>query len=241
MLIFYVLKDAIVSYSAASPHGTWTDIRTKKPYQPFPSSSPLLTRFWYTWVHIMLTFTTMEFLNSAYSILCVATYLANPRDCPSLFGKLSDLYSVRSAWSRVWHQQCRRMCSSPGIWLSRDVLGLRKGSFASKYVQLFVAFGISGWIHGVAGMFVNRAFDDDGAFMCFLGQAAIIMLEDHVIDLGKAMGFRDRVGWRVLGFFWTLVAIGCGVEGWFVKSIARGAWEHSREWDFLGIGPAIVA
>jgi len=189
----------------------------------------------------MLTFTTMEFYNIAYGIVSVATGLANPRDCPSMFGRFRDLYSVRSAWSVVWHQQCRRICSPLSVWLARDVLGLRKGSFASKYVQLFVAFGISGLVHGVASMLVNCEFDDDGALWCFLLQAAIIMVEDHVIDLGKAMGFKDGLFWRVVGFVWMVGALGWSLEPWVGRNIARGVWVQNRELDLFGIGPVVVA
>jgi hypothetical protein len=238
--LFYALKDIVVSYSASTPHGSWVDIRGRKVYQPFPTSSPFLYKFWFTWVHIALTCVSMEFANAAYGTLSVATGLAHPRDCPPMFGSLSDLYSVRMAWSKVWHQQCRRICSAPGIWLTRDVLVLKKGSFASKYVQLFTGFFISGFIHGAASMLVSRSFDDDGAVKCFLGQATIIMLEDHVIDFGKSLGFRDSGLWRVVGFAWTVLAIGWGVQPWVSKNIANGVWVHDREYDFLGIGPGIM-
>jgi hypothetical protein len=182
----------------------------------------------------------MEFANCVYSFLAVSLGLAPPRDCPSMFGSIKDLHSVRRAWSSVWHQQCRRICSSPGIWLSRDVLGLRKGGFASIYTQLFAGFAISGFIHGAASMLVSRSFDDDEAIKCFLGQASIIMLEDHVIDLGKRMGFKDSRGWRMLGFVWTVLAIGWGVEPWVRRCVGNGSWVHDREFDFLGLGPGVI-
>jgi hypothetical protein len=238
--LFYLLKDIVVSYSVSTPHGSWVDIRDTKVYQALPTSSPFLYKFWFTWVHIALTCVSMEFANAAYGTLSVATGLAHPRDCPPMFGSVSDLYSVRRAWSSVWHQQCRRICSAPGIWLTRDALALRKGSFASKYVQLFTGFFISGFIHGAASMLVSRSFDDDVAVKCFLGQAAIIMLEDHVIDLGKSLGFRDSRFWRMVGLAWTVLAIGWGVQPWVSKNIANGVWVHDREYDFLGIGPGIM-
>ena len=238
--VFYLLKDVIVSYTTSTPHGSWVDIRDAKPYAPLPSSMPFLERFWYTWIHILLTAFSMEFVNALYGVVSVATGLANPRDCPPMFGSLGDLYSVRSAWSRVWHQQCRRICSAPGIWLTRDVLRLRKGSFASKYVQLFTGFAISGFIHGAASMLVSRSFNDDGTLKCFLGQAALIMLEDHVIDLGKNLGLKDSRFWRGVGFLWTVLAIGWSVEPWVRQCIGNGVWVHDRENDFLGIGAGIV-
>jgi len=48
---------------------------------------------------IVLTYSVMEEANAAYGVLGVATGLANPRDCPSAFGDLKNLVSVRKAWS----------------------------------------------------------------------------------------------------------------------------------------------
>jgi hypothetical protein len=237
---FYLLKDIVISYSASTPHGSWVDIRSQKPHRAFSVSATFGERFWYTWVHVMLTCVSMEFANALYGTIFVATGLANPRDCPPMFGSLSHLYSVRQAWSKVWHQQCRRICSAPGIWVTKDVLMLRKGGFASKYVQLFTGFLISGFIHGGASMLVSRSFNDDSALRCFLGQAAMIMVEDHVIDFGKSLGFKDSVFWRTVGFLWTVFAIGWGVEPWVRGCVANGVWVHDREYDFFGIGPGVI-
>lgn len=176
--------------------------------------------------------------HTAIGLVSVALGLANPRDCPSGFGYLRDLWSVRQAWSAVWHQQIRRICSAPSIWLARDFLGLKKGSFGSKYVQLFVTFGISAMIHSGASWLMDGSLDDDvGSMRFFLGQAVVILVEDHVIALGKRMGFRDAVGWRLLGFVWTLLAVGWGTEGFLNRLLARGLWTHDRTPDWFGVGP----
>jgi hypothetical protein len=208
---------------------SWVDIRDAKPYAPLPSSMPFPERFLYIWIHVLLTAFSMEFVNALYGVVSVTAGLANPRDCPPMFGSLGDLYSVRSAWSRAWHQQCRRICSAPGIWLTRDVLFLRKGSFASKYVQLFTGFSISGFIHGAASMLVSRSFIDDGTLKCFLGQAALIVLEDHVIDLEKSLGLKDSRIWRGVCFLWNVLAIGWSVEPWVKLCIGNGVWVHDGE------------
>jgi hypothetical protein len=142
--------------------------------------------------------------------------------------------------SFVWHQCCRRLCSAPGIFVARDVLRLPKGSFASKYLQLFVGFGISGIVHGCAVMFVHRSLNDNAAIAYFVGQAAIIMVEDHVIDLGKRLGFKDSALWRFVGFAWTVFIIGATSQVWNNKQIGDGIWVHDRTIDFFGIGPSIV-
>ena len=96
--VFFLLADLAKAYTAASPHGSYLDIVHLKPVASF-AASPFWNRFWYAWVHIVLTYWNIEFANSAYGVLAVATGLANPRDCPSAFGDLKKLYSVRNAWS----------------------------------------------------------------------------------------------------------------------------------------------
>ncbi|KAH3910271.1 hypothetical protein HBH56_149490 [Parastagonospora nodorum] len=237
---FHVLREFMYSYTAGSPYGAWSDIVHLKPISTL-STQPFWTRFWWSWVGIVLTYSAMEEANAAYGVLSVATGLANPRDCPSAFGDLRNLMSLRKAWSTVWHQHCRRICSAPGIFIARDVLRLRRGSFASKYFQLFIGFGISAIVHGCASMFVHRSLEDDGAFACFIGQAAIIMVEDHVIDFGKRLGFKDSIFWRLVGFAWTVFAIGASFTGWTSCVVDHGMWFHDRTRDIFGVGPQIVA
>jgi hypothetical protein len=50
-------------------------------------------------VHIVLTYIALEQANAAYGALSVATGLAEPKDCPSAFGDLRGLVTVRKAWS----------------------------------------------------------------------------------------------------------------------------------------------
>jgi hypothetical protein len=140
----------------------------------------------------------------------------------------------------VWHQQCRRICSTPGTFIVRDVLHIRRGSFASKYLQLFSGFFISAIVHGCAAMFVHRSFEDDAAFVCFVGQAVVILVEDHAIDLGKRLGFKDSDFWRVVGCAWTVFVIGASMQTWTSSTVGRGIWIHDRTRDVFRIGPEVV-
>ena len=139
----------------------------------------------------------------------------------------------------VWHQQCRRVCSAPGVFVVRDVLRLRKGSFASKYLQLFIGFGVSGLVHGGASVLCHGSLNDDGAMKVFLAQAVIILLEDHLIVLGKRVGFEKSGFWHVVGFFWTVFAVGASMESWAGSLLQHGIWVHDREVDWFGIGPKV--
>ncbi|KAF2029030.1 hypothetical protein EK21DRAFT_101397 [Setomelanomma holmii] len=233
---FDILVDILYAYTASSPHGSWTDIAHIKSAASF-SSEPFLKRLWFAWIHIVLTYVSMEQANAAYGLFSVATGLASPAECSSMFGDLRGLVCVRRAWSSVWHQQMRRIWSAPGIFLARDILHLPKGSFALKYLQLFVGFGISGIIHAGASMLTHRSFEDDGAFAVFIGQAVIIMFENHVIALGKKMGLKDSISWRVIGLVWTVFAIGTSTDRWTCNVVGHGMWVHDRKPDYFGIDP----
>jgi hypothetical protein len=96
--VFYLLRDAVYAYTAASPHGSWSDIAHVKPIHSL-TEQPLWTRWWYAWVHVFLTCVAMEQANALYGAVSVATGLARPKDCPSAFGDVRELFTVRSAWS----------------------------------------------------------------------------------------------------------------------------------------------
>lgn len=109
----------------------------------------------------------------------------------------------------------------------------------SKYVQLFIAFGISAAVHAGASMLVHRSLEDDGAWANFLGQALIIMIEDHVIDLGKSLGLRPSIFWKLLGFVWTVFILGATMQVYVGNVIAHGTWVHNRAQDWFSIGPKV--
>ncbi|KAL6162273.1 hypothetical protein ACJQWK_11215 [Exserohilum turcicum] len=240
LAIFYICNDIIVCHSAASPYGTFEVLEKsgQKFVQLLPADPAMFhIRFWYAWVQIIICFVNLEIMHTLYAIISVSSGLANPRDCPSGFGRLRDLWSVRQAWSSVWHQQCRRLCAAPSLWLARNGLGLKKGSFASKYVQLFAAFTITGAVHAFGSMMIAHSWDDTGSWRFFLTQAAIIMVEDHVIALGKKLGCRDSARWRLLGFVWVVLIMGCTFEDYFRHMVRQKVWVHGYMPDFFGIGP----
>ncbi|KAF1929477.1 uncharacterized protein M421DRAFT_420004 [Didymella exigua CBS 183.55] len=237
--LFYLLKDAVYAHTASSPHGTWLDLHRQTPAGAVIGfeASPYLHRLYWTWIYIALTYISLELLSTTSSLLLVSTSLAHPWECPRMFADLRGAHTVRAAWSVVWHQQMRRLCSAPGIFLARDVLRLNKGGFASKYTQLLVGFGVSGCIHAAAAMLCHKHLDDDGAMRVFVSQALLIFVEDHVIALAKRCGCRNRWTWRLVGAVWTVGAIGTSLMGWTGRGLGHGLWVHDRERDFFGLGP----
>jgi hypothetical protein len=104
-------------------------------------------------------------------------------------------------------------------------------------MQLFVAFGISGIVHAGGSVLTLASFQDDEAIKVFLYQAVIILVEDHVVELGKKCGLRDTVFWRLVGYLWTALAVGTSLQSWTNLTISHGLWVHDREVDIFGIGP----
>jgi hypothetical protein len=116
------------------------------------------------------------------------------------------------------------------------VLHLRKGSFASKYLQLFVGFYISAAMHGMASMLCERSFQDDGGWYgALMTQAIAIMVEDHVIKLGRYLGLRPSIFWKLVGCVWVILWLGWSMRGQLDVALDRGMWIHHRIGDFLGL------
>lgn len=76
------------------------------------------------------------------------------------------------------------------LFVSRDLLHLPKGSFASKYAQLFVSFFIGGILHSIASLLLCG--NDDGKFGFFIMQFVSIFIGDHVIDFAKRIEAKEN-------------------------------------------------
>ncbi|KAF2017199.1 hypothetical protein BU24DRAFT_490412 [Aaosphaeria arxii CBS 175.79] len=238
--LMYVLVDMTNSYSASTPHGNYRGYEhLRKPVGT--DGLPLGHKIMMSWLHIMITFTSLEMASAAYSVVAVLTGLSPPKDCPSAFGDVQKCYTIRNAWSLVWHQNCRRICSTPGIYLTKHVFCFRKGSFASKYFQLFAGFFVSACVHGGSAILCNRDFwADDYCFAVFMAQAVAILIEDHVIDIARSsLGLKDSAMWRVLGYVYVFVWFGVSLIPWINATLTNGMWLHmARPKDFFGLGPA---
>ncbi|KAF2116638.1 membrane bound O-acyl transferase family-domain-containing protein [Lophiotrema nucula] len=235
----YLLTDTIYAYTASTQHGNYRGYENEKGIVGF-TDLPLSRKFTLAWLQIILTYTSLEFFNTAAGVIAVATGLANPRDCPSSFGDLKETYTIRKAWGTAWHQNMRRFCSAPATFITRDILQLRKGSFASKYLQLFIAFAVSTSMHAGGVMLTHRSIAKgkyDVAY--FMAQPVAILIEDHVIDLGRHLGLRDSPAWRMVGYIWTVAWFGLSTIRYADSMVSSGMWIHDKNMyrNVLGIGP----
>jgi hypothetical protein len=153
-------------------------------------------------------------LNMTYTLpaaLSVAAGIYSPSDWPPLMGKLRDVVTVRDIWGKFWHQLLRRVGSSaPSItkssWLTshqrlnlpfnllKRYVDIPKGTLLSKYLQLYLAFGVSALIHNLSCF--NMPLNDNGInsgtyqLAFFLLQPFAITFEDLVIHLWKRAGVK---------------------------------------------------
>lgn len=119
-------------------------------------------------------------LNCFHSLLAftsVALGICEPWQWPPLMSRLRDAWSVRQMWSSVYHQTMRKIVSQPAIRITR-LLKLRKGGFASRYMQLWISFGASCLIHQFQMFNVTRKAMGESVF--FMSQPLAIMFEDFV-------------------------------------------------------------
>ncbi|KAF8993357.1 membrane bound O-acyl transferase family-domain-containing protein [Cyathus striatus] len=110
---------------------------------------------------VMMVSLSWAFFNLVYTIMAVvvvAVRLTDASEWPALYGKISDGYTVRRFWGRVWHQSLRRVFTVHGEFVAFRLLGLRKDSFLGNTVNHYVVFALSGLLHAITeyGLFRGK-------------------------------------------------------------------------------------
>ncbi|KAH6718771.1 membrane bound O-acyl transferase family-domain-containing protein [Leptodontidium sp. MPI-SDFR-AT-0119] len=189
--------------------------------EPF-LDQPILWQVCVSWVKAFRSYYSIEITYYIIAILAVGFGISTPQDWPPITGSFrKDAYTVRKMWGTCWHQLMRRPCSEGGR-ITKQLFGLKKGSFASRYSQIWIAFLISTSTHhtgAVIGMF------EDGGFwqmVYFMIQPVGIMLEDFVVHVGRKMGWRESVWSKRVGFVWVFV--------WFSWSLRFMAAYQPYSW-----------
>ncbi|EED84098.1 predicted protein [Postia placenta Mad-698-R] len=163
------------------------------------------------------------------SALSVAMAWSFPRDWPTMYGEWADAYTLRRFWGRTYHQLLRRYTASMGKACCR-LLGLRQGSWASSYTQLYVGFAVSGLMH-CGGDFMVSPKLFGASFPFFIAQAAAISLEDAVVGLAKRTGLQAQCPdglVHALGYVWVFVWLNMSVP-WYLNWLMRaGVIDTSR-------------
>jgi len=211
-------------YAAHTPFGRWTS-NVQKPTRSF-LAEPLLTQFFCVWLHVFTVYASSIASISSIYALTVSLGIFKPEDCRPVFGSVRDMTTVRAAWGTTWHQLFRRVNTFPSNLVVRDILKLKKGSWESRYAQLFIGFAVSGGMHALAAVYTSGR--ECGEMRFFLAQAVAIMVEDHVVEVGRRWGLRETWYWRAVGYVWTVGWFSYSLRDWIGRNVGMGSWEHAR-------------
>ncbi|KAH7086149.1 membrane bound O-acyl transferase family-domain-containing protein [Paraphoma chrysanthemicola] len=172
-----------------------------------------------------------EAYHSFFAVLFVGIGLDQPRDWSlSLFGPLSNAWSVRRYWGKHWHNYIYHSFSGHTKVLTRKWLGMRRGATTTRLVENTIVFGVSGLMHS-AVRWAQSGGDYD--YWCisiwYVAQMIPIVIEGVVQEAWrrkkKELGIRQteslRRVERWIGYAWVI--------GWNMWSIPK--YTHVRnEW-----------
>ncbi|PLB43282.1 hypothetical protein P170DRAFT_459746 [Aspergillus steynii IBT 23096] len=123
---------------------------------------------------------------------------SKPEDWPPFYGSLADAYSLRSLWSRVWHQSNSHKFRAISRFFARDVFGLQPGTLAERYAKVLIVFATSAFMHFLIDLSSGVSAASSGAVQFFCTQALGLMTEDFVIS-----AYLLYAAERMIGFLWV--------------------------------------
>ena len=108
------------------------------------------------------------------------------------------------------------------------MLGLKSGSWASSYTQLYVGFAISGLIHCGGDFMVNHDLFGS-SFPFFIYQAVAITAEDAVIGATRMMELRipQRLA-HFVGYVWVILWMNLSLPYYIDWSLRAGIVDVNR-------------
>lgn len=166
--------------------------------EPF-FDQPIWWQVSFAWLEAFRSYYGLEFAYCLASIIAVVLNISIPNEWPPISGYFRrEGYTVRNMWGKCWHQIMRRPCSEAGR-IVNQICGFRKGSFASRYSQIWVAFAVSAAMHHAGARM--GCFKDGGLLQAayFMIQPVAFMAEDFAMWAGKRMGMKDS------GMFYLLL------------------------------------
>lgn len=131
-----------------------------------------------------------------------------------------------TCYRSFYHQLIRRGCSSIAHFAAHRCLGLKKGSFITRYVVITLVFMVSGVFHLLSDLPQLIPVSESGAMPFFCIQAFGIMLEDAVqAVLRKFLGeSNNRVvvpAKRLIGYSWVVAWLAWTSPIWIYPAMQR--------------------
>jgi hypothetical protein len=170
-------------------------------------------RIWISAYFVWSTFSSLTMIHHVLAIVFIGTGVDEPKDWPSLYGNITEAYSVRRLWGKFWHKLVYRSYTSYGIFISSRILGLPKKSMVGRLFINFFVFFLSGCVHGLVQLQLGYScgWKEDIAWysLCFF----MIMAETLFTFLAKKALGRY---WQYLMADWVCKPLGFLWVGWFL-------------------------
>ena len=162
-----------------------------------------------SWLVFNFVWSSWAIFTATHNILAfafVALGIDEPEDWPSLYGSISEAYSIRRFWGKFWHHLVQRSYRTYGSLLSQKILRLPPGSFTDRTCVNFSVFLISGIVHAciTAQLGFTCGYWEDIAF--FMTCYAALLVETGVQRFASLAFGRIRPnGWicRLVGYTWV--------------------------------------
>jgi hypothetical protein len=138
---------------------------------------------------------------------------------PTLFGSITEAYSLRSFWGRFWHRIANRSYTNFGRLVSRRGFGFRPSTMSDKVTGILVVFLVSGLAHSLvswcSGDKRHYMLDTYFFLLNFLGGVLEVTLS-QLLDM--MLGSTDRAHFipmrRMIGYCWIFCFFFCVVPKW---------------------------
>ncbi|KIX08170.1 uncharacterized protein Z518_02826 [Rhinocladiella mackenziei CBS 650.93] len=166
-------------------------------------SIPIGEQIFWAWFRACHSGFTLVFGYYLLAAILVGCGLYRPQSWPPMFGSfIRKGYTMRNIWGYCWHQFLRRTLETYNSCLI-TLFGVKRGSLASRYLQLYNAFFISALIHHVGALNIPYSSSVWDQFIFFMMQPVAITIEDFAIYLGKRAGLKESWKTRAVGYAWV--------------------------------------
>jgi hypothetical protein len=205
---------------------------------------------------IIVTFWLYDRFHSAFAILFVGILQVDePQEWSmSLFGSVSDSWSVRRYWGKFWHNFVYHSLSAHAKIITRQWLGMRRGYMATRLAENTLVFLMSGLGHTLV-RWVSSDTDTDKEIWCitiwYVAQMLALILESIVQDTVLVETRRDldarhpkltmyaerTIGylWVCAWFFWTVAKYNYVRSAWSAQTM-RQSFESGTPNDMIADG-----
>ncbi|KIK56854.1 hypothetical protein GYMLUDRAFT_775031 [Collybiopsis luxurians FD-317 M1] len=201
-------------------------------------SHSYIQQSYYMALSFTIPYASIKFHYSLAAFIAVASGYSLQEDWPDMFGSWFDAYSVRNLWGKTWHQLYRNQYSTVGKFVA-GLLGAPRRTILSVFIQLHVAFLVSGLSHSFGDYTVGFHKFGHMTLPFFALQPFAIMFEELFLFTIKSLSNSNRYPFirstiksipspmrRCLGYTWTLAWFTYSAS-WYIDPAAQAGFGRS--------------